>query len=222
MKIAVYSDIHGDLAALRVAHAAAERLGCSAHVCCGDFVDEQQPAAEIIAFLMETGVSCVRGNHERWLLAAVREDRYCHPLPRAAIAFLEDLPTQLDLELAGVHVAVHHARPGSDMEGLYQDDLSMADVRGLLAEAECDILFVGHSHQAFVVRHPGGGLVANPGALGTPPYVQVGPVALISGSGESRVLDRHESAHGTFAVLELPERRFHLYDLAGRSLPIET
>lgn len=210
MKVAVYSDIHGDLDALRVAHATAERLGCAAHLCCGDFVDEGRPAAEVIAFLIEMGMSCVRGNHERWLLSALRKGRYDHPLPRAAIAFLEDLPTQLDLELAGVRVAVHHARPGSDMEGLWEDSLGMADVRGVLAEADCDVLLVGHTHHAFVAHHPGGGLVANPGALGRPPFVRVGPVALISRSGASRVLAEGSSASGSFGVLDLPERRFRI------------
>jgi len=222
MKLGVYSDVHGDVEALRVAHRLAEGLGCSVHVCCGDLVDKAQPADEITAFVMEKRLSCVRGNHERWLLAAVRDGRYRYPLPRTTKVFLETTPASLIQDLDGIRVAVHHARPGSDMDGLFEDDLSVADVRGLLAEAECDVLLVGHTHQAFAVSHPGGGLVGNPGALGGPPFVQVGSVALISSTGESRVLARPESAAGTFGVLELPECRFQVCDLTGRTLPTNT
>lgn len=263
MKVAVYGDIHGDVEALRRARAQAERLGCRAHLCCGDFVDEGQPAAEIIALLRKTGTPCVRGNHERWLLAALHEGRYRHPLPPAAVGFLAALSPSLTLEpgrLAGARVAVHHARPGSDMDGLYPGpvlgapgsvpgdtgndagfpgpaprfpgpapgfpglapgfpghvpggDLTMAAVRRLLAAAGCDVLLVGHTHQAFAVHHPGGGLVANPGALGRPPFVSVHRVPIIGQPGRSPGGEGSPGAAGTFGILVLPQRRFVVLDL---------
>jgi predicted phosphodiesterase len=219
MKIAVYSDVHGDVEALRRAHAQAGRLGCVEHLCCGDLVDEAQPAAAIVGFALSERVGCVRGNHERWLLQARREGRYRHPLPPLTAAFIESLPPSRVLRMDGVRVAILHGRPGSDLDGLYEGDLCMAVVRGLLAEAECDVLLAGHTHQALAVHHPGGGLVANPGALGRPPFVQTGPVALVSPTGETRVQESPPSASGTFGVLDIPERRFRLHDLNGRIIP---
>lgn len=215
MRTAVYSDIHGDLEALQKAYALALRLGCSAHLCCGDFVDEAHPADGIIMFLMEHEIRCVRGNHERWLLASLREARYRFNLSRAAVGFLEALPPHLNLELQGVLVAIHHARPGSDMAGLYETDLSMAGLPELLEEGACDVLLVGHTHEAFVAKHPGGGLVANPGALGRPPFVQRNRVAIIGADGVAREPSNGLGRTGTFGVLEVRERRFEVLSLDG-------
>ncbi len=51
--IAVYGDVHGDLDAFSSAYAQALRLGCTTHLCLGDFVDEARPAEGVIAFVQE-------------------------------------------------------------------------------------------------------------------------------------------------------------------------
>jgi predicted phosphodiesterase len=218
--VAVYSDVHGDLDALRAAHGLATRLGCAVHLCAGDFVDEAHPAEELIAFLVDHRVRCIRGNHERWLLAAARGGHLAHPLSGAAVAFLEGLPTHLHLRLDGTRVAVHHARPGSDMDGLYAEDLRLPELRQLLAEAACDVLLVGHTHQPAVARHPGGGLVANPGVLGRPPFVQTSAGAVFGPNGVTPIPRDPAPPVGTFGVLALPERSFDVYELSGARVPI--
>lgn len=63
----------------------------------------------------------------------------------------------------GVRVAAHHARPGSDMNGV-MPDATAAEVDQALRAAEADVLLVGHTRRAMELC-PGVKLVLNPGAV---------------------------------------------------------
>ncbi|MBE7478371.1 MAG: metallophosphoesterase family protein [Polyangiaceae bacterium] len=93
--------------------------------------------------------------------------------------------------IEGVRVAAHHARPGSDMNGV-MPDATAAEVDEVLKAAEADILVVGHTHRAMALRL-GDKLVLNPGALLRDP---------------ADSWERELPTPGTFAVLELPARRW--------------
>ena len=85
-------------------------------------------------------------------------------LTSRSVAFLESLPTKWTKTIDGVRVAVHHARPGNDMNGI-PHDATDAELVELLREAAADVLIVGHTHEMFARRLPDGKLVANAGAL---------------------------------------------------------
>lgn len=220
MRIAFISDVHGDLHALRDALAQAERLRCDAVVCAGDLVDGPFPE-ETIALVRARGIPCVRGNHDRWAVARGGTAGSCAaspstgngPAPRLsvqALEFLAALPVAWDAKLGGVRVAVRHGTPRSDMDGVYPENARGSDVDRWLAEARADVLVVGHTHAAFVLRGLGGGLVVNPGALCRGP-VESGSRAASHGSDERADASGPAPAGGTFGVLELPEGRFTLH-----------
>jgi predicted phosphodiesterase len=60
MRLAILSDIHADVFALRDALAQAERLRCDAVVCAGDLVEYGLFAEETIALLRERCIPCIR------------------------------------------------------------------------------------------------------------------------------------------------------------------
>ena len=103
-------------------------------------------------------------------------------LPAAALEFMGGLPTAWDRELAGVRVAVRHATPRSDMEGIHPHEATVGDVWTWLREAKADVLIVGHTHTPFALSAAGGGLIDNPGALLGDPA----PDALVSGCPRRR------------------------------------
>jgi predicted phosphodiesterase len=72
--IAIISDVHADVHALRDALVQIERLGCSRIVCAGDLVDYGLFPEETIALMVERQIPCVRGNHDRWALGVGRAD----------------------------------------------------------------------------------------------------------------------------------------------------
>jgi 3',5'-cyclic AMP phosphodiesterase CpdA len=119
-RLAILSDVHADVYALRDALLRIERLGCDAVVCAGDLVDYGPFPEETLALLMECNIPTIRGNHDRCAMLESRADRTWSPSKRA-ITFLRRLPIAWSARIDGVRVAVHHARPGSDLNGIEPD-----------------------------------------------------------------------------------------------------
>jgi predicted phosphodiesterase len=68
-RLALLSDVHADVHALRDALSQVDRLGVDRVVCCGDVIDYGLFPDETIALLRERRIATVRGNHDRWALA---------------------------------------------------------------------------------------------------------------------------------------------------------
>jgi putative phosphoesterase len=180
MKVGIVSDIHGDIVALDAALARLHDLGCDPILCAGYLLDIEPFSEEVVQRIKAEKIVCIRGNHERWALARRRRQldmRKFAPsivempdlfsdgaeLSREALAYLATLPSHWAVELMGVRVAMWHARPGSDMEGIRADTTSPALRRQLLDQAAADVLIVGHAHDAFSLA-AGKGRIVNPGA----------------------------------------------------------
>jgi predicted phosphodiesterase len=216
----VLADVHGDLQALDAALARLREMGCDAILCAGDLIDMEPLGEEVVQRLKsEKNLNCILGNHERWALDRRHRQKDmrsffepCHiseyfgggaELSRISLAWLATLPVHWEGELEGIRVAMWHARPGSDMEGLTKETTDPKLRRRLLEQARADVLIVGHTHVEFelVVNVPPGRIL-NPGACCSKAYVyrKAGPLI---------VPDEFRSA--TFGVLELPSMRFEAY-----------
>ncbi|MGB8298127.1 MAG: metallophosphoesterase family protein [Polyangia bacterium] len=218
--VGVLADIHGDIFALDAALARLHQMGCDPILCTGDLIEMEPFGEEVIQRLKsEKNVICIKGNHERWALERRRrrEDvrSFFEPcniadyvgggidLSREALAWLATLPGHWEGELEGIRVAMWHARPGNDMEGITKETIGPKLRRRLLVQARADVLIVGHTHVEFelVVNVPPGKIL-NPGSCCSKAYVykQAGPLI---------VPDEFRPA--TFGVLELPSMRFEVY-----------
>ena len=77
MKIAAFSDVHGNLPALEAALAAIQAEGCEAIYHCGDaFVGGPHPEACLDLLLRTPNLHPLMGNHDAWFADGLRE-----PLP---------------------------------------------------------------------------------------------------------------------------------------------
>lgn len=199
-RIAILSDVHADLNALRDALACIERMGIDLVVCAGDLVDYGFFPEETIQLLREKGVLCIRGNHDRWATERASEPPKpsAKPLSKEALAFLNALPLGWNRRIEEVRVAVRHGTPRSDMHGIFPEHLEPDDARRFLEQTEAEVLIVGHTHIPFALSTLGGGLLANPGALLREPD----PSA------------PHPPTGGTFGILELPSRTFRVHRAA--------
>lgn len=211
-RLAILTDIHADVYALRDALAQIARLGCDEVVCAGDLLDWGRSPEETLAVLRDERIPCIRGNHDRWALREGR-DMSGWELTRQSFAFLESLPTNWGKAIDGVRVAVWHARPRSDMDGIVPSEVTDADLRQWLEKAEADVLVVGHTHLTFALATRAGGLVANPGALLRDP-VQPVERAMIFDPETGKFVPGPEPGGGTFGVLELPSRKFTVHRAA--------
>ena len=217
--IGVLADIHGDIFALDAALGHLRKMGCDPILCAGDLIDIEPFGEEVVQRLKAEKVTCILGNHDRWALQFRhrRQDarKFFEPcsvsdvmgsgaeLSHESLVWLSTLPVHWEAELEGVRVAMWHARPGSDMEGIEKEGTGPELRRRLLEQARARILIVGHTHTEFelLVNAPAGKIL-NPGACCSKTYA-------FKSSGSLAVTDGFRPA--TFGVLELPSMRFKVY-----------
>ena len=180
MKIAVISDIHGNIWALEAVLADAERQGVDLIVNAGDILSGPLEPAATAELLMARNLPTIRGNHDRQLLAcehqtggAADQFAYEHSTP-AQRDWLGTLPATLEVA-AGVFMC--HGTPASDLVYF----LEQVDVHGshLAASAHVEVhatgvayslILCGHSHKPRTCAISGGRPVVNPGSVGLQAY----------------------------------------------------
>jgi len=217
-RIAVISDVHGDVHALQDALAHIAKLGCEKIVCAGDLVDFGRFPEKTVALLRQRKIPCVQGNHDRWAIGngsaafpdpiedASGWDASGWSLSSSTMTFLEALPATIRVTIGGVRILLCHARPGSDMEGIYEDAPSSTVIEGWFESCNVDVILVGHTHAPLVRRIKGGRLVANPGMLMREPRNAIDPAMLFDKASGKFV--RLEPILGTFGVFDTEKREF--------------
>lgn len=179
MKLAVLSDIHGNLGALEAVLADCALRGAGQIINLGDILSGPLEPAATAARLLPLGLITIRGNHERQLLeddpaAMGPSDLHARAaLDAAAMQWLAALPTEL--RLGDLHLC--HGRPGDDMRYLLEtvetDGARAAtedEIIARLSGIDAPVILCGHSHLPRAVRLSDGRLVVNPGSVGLPAY----------------------------------------------------
>lgn len=202
MRLAVISDIHGNLRALEAVLTDIKGRGVDATVNLGDCVTGPLWPRETFEALQSLALPTVRGNHDRWIEEL--DDADLSPAGRFARAALDaeqrralyNLPPQLDLGngILGVHGIV-----GDDCTCLLEESLEDGRyvparrevLKARLGNVAATVVLCGHSHRQGVVSGPGGCLIVNPGSVGCPVFADI-PFA--------RNLE-YRSPHARYAVL---------------------
>lgn len=178
-RIAVITDVHGNLPALRATLAAADDLGCDAVVHTGDAVGIGPFPAECLDLLVDRcAARATMGNHDALLVAGesaagTEEDRH-HAWVRAAVPGrlrerVAAWPYVLPCAVEGVRVVFAHYGLGDDgtsfrpiVRGARPADLDL-----LFEGVEADVVFYGHHHPASDLV--GAARYVNPGSAGCQP-----------------------------------------------------
>ena len=203
MRIAVISDIHGNLAALDAVLADAAARGADAIVNLGDILSGPLQPAATADRLVDLDLPTIRGNHERYLMEReparlASSDAYAHAeLSAAHRAWLAALPTSM--WVTG-EVFACHGTPRADDEGLLETvepagarEATDAEVAARAGGTEAAVILCGHTHKARRRHLADGRLVVNPGSVGLPAYAADDPFAHKMESG---------TPHARYAVLE--------------------
>jgi predicted phosphodiesterase len=176
MRLAVISDIHGNIRALEAVLARIRALGdIDRLVVAGDLLSGPLEPSETADVLMGLDAAIIRGNHERQLLACATEpggesDQYAFEhTSEPQRAWLGSLPATLQL---APDVLVCHGTPETDLVYLCEElDTPVrlaADevILGRLAGNRQALVVSGHSHHPRTVRLSSGQLVVNAGSVG--------------------------------------------------------
>jgi predicted phosphodiesterase len=176
MRIAVLSDIHGNLAALEAVVGDLERRGVDAVVNLGDSLSGPLLPLETARFLMARDWTQLAGNHERQLLTLAPEERgpsdaYAHSrLGEREFSWMAALPSS---EAFDPEVFLCHGTPSSDVtyflesvEGSRVRPATREETADRLGECRAPVVLCGHTHVARSVRSARGPLLVNPGSVG--------------------------------------------------------
>lgn len=227
MRIAVISDIHGNLAALEAVAADIRRRGVDRVINLGDSLSGPLLPKETAQFLMERDWFHLAGNHERALLTLSERssapDRYAHSrLSANELAWVATLSPRADYE-DGIFAC--HGTPDSDHEALLQTadrPATCDDISARLGGVTAALVLCGHSHVPRSVRHRRQ-LIVNPGSVGLPAFADDYPYphAIENGSPDARYALLEKTADGwTSALLAVPYDHEKMAQLARlRGLP---
>ncbi|MBW1727235.1 MAG: metallophosphatase family protein [Deltaproteobacteria bacterium] len=153
MKVAIISDIHGNLDAFGQVLNDIEASGIDAVVCLGDNVGYGPEPEQVIRQVRERNIPCVMGNHER----AVLDGEYLNWFNPAARRSLQQTKTLLSEEsfnyIRGMKssLVIHESRfvhgfPPDSMN-IYLFQVSKDTLEQTFGEMKERLCFVGHTHE---------------------------------------------------------------------------
>jgi putative phosphoesterase len=193
MRIAVVSDIHGNLKALEAVVRDIERRSVDAVINLGDSLSGPLMPKETAQFLMAQNWTHLAGNHERQILAlndrSGAPDKFAHSrLSGTELQWIASLSPAMQF---ADDVLICHGTPTSDYTGLLQTaerNASSAEIEARLDRANAALILCGHTHVARSVRAQSGSLIVNPGSVGHPAYADDYPYPHVveTGSPDAR------------------------------------
>jgi len=203
MRLAVISDVHGNLRALEAVLSDIRSRGADLTVNLGDCVTSPLWPRETFEALWSLALPTVRGNHDRWVEELPDADLSpAGTFTRAALLpeqrrALHGLPPRI--EVADGILAVH-GTPDDDSTCLLEETLDdgrfVPARRDILkarlgSAATARVVLCGHSHRQSLTLGPGGCLVLNPGSVGCPVFADLSIAANLE----------YRSPHARYAIL---------------------
>jgi diadenosine tetraphosphatase ApaH/serine/threonine PP2A family protein phosphatase len=210
MRFAAIADVHGNPLALEAVLADICAQGIDEIVNLGDMASGPLDARRTVDLLMALDATCVRGNHDRYLVEQSPDemwpsDRLAHAqLDRVHLDWLASLPNHACFREVAY---LCHATPLDDnvywLEAVMPDgSVRLAPIEAIEALAEGieqPLILCGHSLIPRVVRLRDGRMVVNPGCVGCPGYRDSLPFPHLMETG---------TPDACYAILELSAGRW--------------
>jgi putative phosphoesterase len=176
VRIALFSDVHANRAALRAVLEAIDDEAPDAIFALGDLVGRGPDPQAVVEIVKRRGIESLRGNWDEWTSGGEgwdeRPKRRAHVeatrslMKKKTRLLLADLPETRTLDIDGTRVFLAHGSPRDPVE-LLVPEMTDEEIHDAVAPAQADVVAVGHSHRAFV-RDLGTTLVINTGTVGYP------------------------------------------------------
>lgn len=209
MKLAIISDIHGNIYSLMrvLEDIDDQKVDCT--ICLGDLVGYGPHPNETISLIKRKNILCIKGNYD----ASVVNNDFSHIRETSINSFslpwtveelrainryyLDNLPTSLSLEFNNKKIKFVHGSPNAINEYMYENN---EDNQTIMKNLQEDILVCAHTHIPYA-KYYGDKLLINDGSVGKPKH----------GSPTSTycVLDIHNDGTVTYNFREVE------YDVKG-------
>ena len=155
MKIAVISDIHGNVDALSTFFKDVTTENVDTIICLGDLVGYGPYPNEVISMIREKHILCIKGNYDNSVVdneySYIRETTLnsfslpwtVNELTEENRLFLQNLPSTIALTIEGKELLFVHGSPYKINEYLLKDAHNTLNIMNSINE---DILFCAHTH----------------------------------------------------------------------------
>jgi len=178
MRIAILSDIHGNIDALNAVISAPQFQECDVFLNAGDAIGYYLEPSMVLEQLLKFGFVSIKGNHEEMLQQAAFDGNYLaeitlkygvghqmcfDKLSQSQLEYLFNLPFTIKIQTASGNIEVFHGSPTDSGEYIYPDsDLEMIAKQ---IPQGCKWLILGNTHWP-MLRSIGSTTVINPGSVG--------------------------------------------------------
>ena len=186
MKIAIISDIHGNMQALETVLDDIKKESCDKIFCLGDLAmagPEPVKAIELIKKLYEEGkLELIQGNTDEMIggydlvsepmkskfpILANALENDLKIIPESLKKFLKNLSKQKELEIEDVKILLVHGSPRKNDENI-APDLPIEKIEEIIAGVDADVIFCGHTHIPCGYQTNKKQTVINVGSVGRP------------------------------------------------------
>ena len=186
MKVAIISDIHGNMQALEKVLFDIKQANCDKILCLGDLAmagPEPQKAIKKINVLQKIEkLELIQGNTDEMIAyseVSVPLVKEKFPIMGNALEddakvisqeqkdFLKNLPKQKELEIEGVKVLMVHGSPRKNDENILPD-LPLEEIEEMIKGTDADLILCGHTHIPCGYQTSTKQTVVNVGSVGRP------------------------------------------------------
>lgn len=158
MKIAIISDIHGNLEALGQVLLDIASLGIEKIICLGDMIGYGPDPEKVVATIQARGIPCVLGNHELALTHHIHMDWFNPPARESLLKTFNLLSAESIQFIKGLsrfqtirHSRFVHGFP-PDSVSTYLFAASDKEIISAVENMDETCCFVGHTHLTELVR----------------------------------------------------------------------
>lgn len=179
IKIAIISDIHGNIVALNEVIKDAEKNNVDDYVFLGDLVNDLPFGNETLKIVREKSNKVIKGNKEQYLIEyekykydwknlQFRNVKFMYnELLKENMDFIRVLPHYLEIEFEGVKILFAHGSPKSVEELLNKNKRELLEKYA--NEIDANALIFGHTHEKMWYEYINGKLIMNAGCCGVSP-----------------------------------------------------
>lgn len=165
-KIAIFSDIHGNLQALQSIIEEIDKEEFDEVICLGDIIGIGPNSKECLDLIMDSNIKVIKGNHEIYQIndelakKLLNEDEMKHKewvkssLNEEEIKYIEDLPMEYEELIGGQLFTFSHFFLNKDKD--YYEPLTLLkdqSIFNISNNYEINYMFIGHSHEAFTLSN---------------------------------------------------------------------
>lgn len=181
MKLLILSDIHSNLYSLEAI--LTKEKNSDRIYCAGDLVDVGFYPQEVVDCIQENNIIAVKGNHDELVIETYRSGKHLQDLPaeeltwpiinarklnESSIAYLENLPKQIDFRIDDIAYSLQHAYKDYETIGSYPEFNGFwnRQTKDKYCNDQKKRLIFGHTHRQCVTYVHNDCLWMNPGSVG--------------------------------------------------------